>query len=168
MNHEQELKLQAWLDGEMPPHEASRFEEELITLPDARPLIESLKSAKSALQGNELARPLGETREFYWSQIRRRIEQAPRQPQTASPWLWLARWRRYLVPAMGAAFVFVLVMNATFHSEPVMVPDETADTASGIEATTFHDQAEGITIVWLQNTPQLAMQSDAPINEEVP
>ena len=73
MNRDFQLKLQAYLDGELPPQETEKVIHSLRTDPEALALHEELKLTKSLLQGNELEIKLGESREFYWSKICREI-----------------------------------------------------------------------------------------------
>src|SRR5881296_2996806 len=74
INHETELKLQAYLDGELSPGEAKTVADLLRRDAGAQALYQELRIAKSLLAENELERKLPESGEFYWSKIRRQIE----------------------------------------------------------------------------------------------
>ena len=74
INHETELKLQAYLDGELSSGEAKAVEDLSTHDADARALFEELKLTKSVLAENELEVRLPESRGFYWSKIQRQIE----------------------------------------------------------------------------------------------
>jgi len=76
INHEKELKLQAYLDGELPADEANAIADLLGRDAGAQALYQELRVAKSLLAGNELERTLSESREFYWSKIQRQIDRA--------------------------------------------------------------------------------------------
>ena len=65
INHETELKLQAYLDGELSAGEAKAIADLLQSDAGAQGLYHELKAAKSLLVGNELERQLPESREFY-------------------------------------------------------------------------------------------------------
>jgi anti-sigma factor RsiW len=70
MNHNLELKLQAWLDGELSAPEARRIGQEIAGDMEASRLTAELQAIKSTLAGNEVALTVPETREFYWSKTR--------------------------------------------------------------------------------------------------
>ena len=100
INHETELKLQAYLDGELSPGEAKAVEDLTNRDADAWALFEELKLTKSLLAENELEVRLPESRGFYWSKIQRQIEreekeQASEQTEAAASSWWL----RFLAPA---------------------------------------------------------------------
>src|SRR5580658_8042220 len=102
MKHELELKVQAWLDGELPDHEARRLGEWIARDPEASALAAELGCVRQAMFGNEAAGPLGESREFYWSKIERQIQREAGARRTDGlP--WYARWRRFMAPMAGAA-----------------------------------------------------------------
>ena len=75
INHETELELQAYLDGELSAGEAKAIADLLGRDAGAQALYQELRTAKSLLAGNELDRKLPESREFYWSKIQRQIDQ---------------------------------------------------------------------------------------------
>src|SRR6266536_3491712 len=74
INHETELRLQAYLDGELSEAEAKGIADLLRCDAGAQTLYQELRIAKSLLAGNELERKLPEPPEFYWSKIQRHIE----------------------------------------------------------------------------------------------
>ncbi len=92
MNEEQQLKLQAWLDRELPDAEARQVEAWIASDPEAARLRAELENTRHALAGFEAGVRLPETREFYWSKIAREIErQEPRPaPAAAEAPSWLA------------------------------------------------------------------------------
>jgi anti-sigma-K factor RskA len=145
-----ELELQAWLDGELSAPKARRIDPKIVGDEEASRLITELQAIKSALAGNEMARPVPETRAFYWSKIERQIQrqtdnprpvQAPRQ----------AVWRRWLAPLAGFAALACLLLLAVKPYAPSAF-DEISSTGEGMEAVTFHDQSAGMTVVWLTDT----------------
>ncbi len=86
MNHDLELKLQAWLDGELTAAEARSIGREIAADADASRLVTELQAIKSTLAGNELPMPLPESREFFWSKIERQIQrEAVRRTSGAGP-----------------------------------------------------------------------------------
>lgn len=156
MNLEQELKLQAWLDGELPPAEAARLAQTAQDDPRARQLVAELTAVKTALAGNELERKVPDTREFYWSQIQRRIqrEETRSVPVATSISALLARWRRLIAPMAGALAGAALLVVSIRQSVPVPAFVETTVTSSDFDALTYHDQSSGMTVVWLKYREQ--------------
>jgi anti-sigma factor RsiW len=152
MNHNLELKLQAWLDGELSAPEARRIGQEIAGDAEASRLAAELQAVKSALAGNEMAVPVPETREFYWSKIERQIQRETRRPRPVqSP--RQSAWRRWLSPLAGFAGLACMLLLAV---KPFAPPafDEISSTGEGMEAVTFHDQSAGMTVVWLADTEQ--------------
>jgi len=95
------LKVQAWLDGELPDREARRMGELIAHDSEAAALAAELGCVRQAMFRQEAACPLGDSREFYWSKIQRQIQrEAGVRPADGLP--WYARWRRYMGPLAGA------------------------------------------------------------------
>lgn len=151
MKHKLQLKIQARLDGELPEAESRRLAARIARDPEAARLAADLLCIKQAMRGNETARSLPDSREFYWSKIQRQIQRETAERPPLLP--WRARWRRWLVPAAGLALVAgALVLQFRHTRGPAF--DEITSTGSGMDAVTFHDQSARMTIVWLQdNTP---------------
>ena len=74
MNQELQLKLQAYLDGELAPAELREITELLAQDTESKALYAELQATKALVRGNELEHKLGESREFYWSKIAREID----------------------------------------------------------------------------------------------
>lgn len=149
MKHELELKVQAWLDGELPDAEARRIGEWVARDAEASALAAELGCMRQAIASHQAAVTLGESREFYWSKIARQIErEAGRQHAPALS--WSARWRRFSAALAGmAALACVLFMAVRQFASPTF--DEISATGEGMEAVTFHDQSAQMTVVWLQD-----------------
>ena len=150
MTLERQLKLQAYLDGELPEREQRVVAGWLEREPELRALLAELRSSRDALSGNEPVVSLPESREFYWSKIEREILRAEREPRLARGLGVLAWLRRMLVPAAGLAMVVlagtVLLWPGRAH------PGDGAFELSVTEdsgATTYRDHANGVTLVWL-------------------
>ena len=69
MNSELEIKLQAFLDGELPESQAREVRNLIQESSDARALLEELTWTKAVLEEGEANVTLPESREFYWSKI---------------------------------------------------------------------------------------------------
>jgi anti-sigma factor RsiW len=165
MKHELELKVQAWLDGELPEQEARRIGEWIAHDTEASALAGELGGMRQALFRHEPAAVLGESREFYWGKIERQIErESALRPTNDVP--WYARWRQYMAPLAGAAALgCVLVMAVTQSASPSF--DEISSTEGGMEAVTFHDQSAQMTVVWLQDNSAVPAE-DQPAFKGIP
>lgn len=154
MNEELSLKLQAYADGELPEREAREVADLLAKDTDARALVEELKNTRSALAGFEAEIKLPESREFYWSKIEHEIHRLEKPQTSRSETPVFAAWRRFLVPA-GALAVLVLAGFLVFpllHDPRMAESAESAEsefTLPDSEAFTYHDYANGTTLVWL-------------------
>ena len=161
-NLEQELKLQAYLDGELPAAEAAAVERWLDQDAEMLALATELRHTKSALATGEPEVKCPETREFYWSKIALSIEVGERQVERAAvrelPW-----WRKLLLPVGAlAALVVTLTMlqtepqtgEAGGHKKPTQLAKELTKAVEveqkddSMGAITFSDNSEGVTVVW--------------------
>jgi len=155
-----ELKLQAWLDGELPQQEAALFHEELASRPEDQKQAAELNAVKSVLvPANEVVVKVPETREFYWSQIQRRIQHEESKPAMVSE-SFIARWRRFLFPLAGVAGATAILLLSARQFVPTAAFDESTDLSSEMESMTFHDFSAGMTVVWLQEKDQPLSQAD--------
>jgi anti-sigma factor RsiW len=151
MDYEAQLKLQSYLDGELPEAEARQVANWLAQDQEATALLAELRNTRQAMAGFENGLRLPESREFYWSKIKREIERLePRAPvrEPTTP-IWV-RLRRLLVP-LSVAAVAVAAILATNRQLLSGSSDgfrtETALADSG--AFTYHDYSAGTTLVWL-------------------
>jgi anti-sigma factor RsiW len=149
MTEEQQLKLQAFLDGELPESDTRAVASWLAGDADATALLGELKNTRNALKGFETDIKLPESREFYWSKIKREIERtapAPAPVPRASLFTWV---RRALVP-IGVAAMLVVAGFLTFNQlaggqRAIAVNSMLADAG----AFTYRDESQGMTVVWL-------------------
>jgi anti-sigma factor RsiW len=153
MKHDLELKLQAWLDGELPQDQAAPLGQWIARDSEASALVAELRAVKETLPGNETPRAVPDTREFYWSQIQRRIErETPALRPERAP--RFGRWQRYFLALAGVAAAACTLVITLRHAAPPIF-DEISSTSDSMEAVTFHDQSGQMTVVWLQdNSPQ--------------
>src|SRR5512138_813224 len=99
IDYTEQLKLQAYLDGELPEAEARRMTDRLAQDPEAAALLTELRQTTEAVAAFEKEVRLPESREFYWSKIQREIQrQAQPAPEAATLPDWLAALRRVLMP----------------------------------------------------------------------
>jgi anti-sigma factor RsiW len=151
MTDEQQLKLQAFLDGELTENEAREVASWLARDSEAKALHTELKNTRRAIKDSEPSVKLPESREFYWSKIQReieRLEPIAEKPAKVSPLIW---WRRVLMPVSALA-VFVIAGLIAFYqfiphgAGPLMETDVASANADGF---TYRDYAKGVTLVWL-------------------
>jgi anti-sigma factor RsiW len=158
INHETELKLQAYLDGELSADEAKGIADLLGRDAGAEELYQQLRMARSILAGNELERKLPEPPEFYWSKIRRQIERLE-STQTdglaePTPSRW---WTRFLAPAGVLAALAVFVAVALLNPEgggSFLALDDSHDIETPLEETSsfsFRSEAAAMTVVWVDS-----------------
>ena len=158
INHQTELKLQAYLDGELSPGEVRAITHLLESDAGAQGLYQELKAARSLLAGNELERKLPESREFYWSKIQRQIERmestqgVEAAESAASPW-----WTRFLAPAgvVAALAVFVAVaLRSPEGGRSFLALDDSYEIETPLEETSsfsFRSEAAAMTVVWVDS-----------------
>jgi anti-sigma factor RsiW len=159
INHQTELKLQAYLDGELSAREAKAVADLLGRDAGAQALYQELRIAKSLLAGNELERKLPESREFYWSKIQRqinRVEPAQADGLTTEPAAsrW---WPRFLAPAgvLAALAVFVaVVLRSPEGGQALLALDDSHEIETPLEETSsfsFRSEAAAMTVVWVDS-----------------
>ncbi|MFO1478439.1 MAG: hypothetical protein U1F98_17540 [Verrucomicrobiota bacterium] len=162
MTDEQQLKLQAFLDGELPEAEAAQVASWLARDREAADLHRELRQTRQALKGFETEVRLPESREFYWSKIERAILSEAAAPRPAASAGWLTGLRRLLVPVSAVAVMGVLLAVAVgqwrgygFAAGP---DTETALDDSG--TFTYQDYAHGTTLVWVSYAGQSEFAED--------
>jgi len=144
MEHDEQLKLQACLDGELSEAEARAVIDRAAQDPEAATLMAEMRQTRAVVAAFEQELRVPETREFYWSKIQREIErQAQPAPAPASP--WLSALRRILTPVAAIGMVALITVMVGRQSSSQV--SETALRDSG--ALTYHDFEKGTTLVWL-------------------
>jgi hypothetical protein len=145
MDFETQLKIQAYLDSELPEAEARDIASLLARDREALALHNELRNTRKALVGSEIGVELPESRDFFWSKIKREIERL--EPAEAAPVSipWTVRLRRLLVPLAGVA---LLVVAGLFALNPQgQTPAEMETSDSGV--FTYRNDTAGTTLVWL-------------------
>jgi anti-sigma factor RsiW len=150
MDHESQLKLQAFVDGELPEPEAREVASWLAKDAEATSLLNELRNTRRALKEAEPAVRVPESREFYWSKIQREIErqESVMAPEpTVSLWSRFVRWlARFSVAAAALALLVWVGLEAGLLQR--FAPD-TEMTVADSGAFTYHDYANGTTLVWV-------------------
>jgi len=149
MDWNQQLKLQAYLDGELSDSERQEVESLLQEDKEASALIAELRETNRAVSVFAEETRLPESRDFYWSKIRRDIEQLEQQTESEQEpkpvFSWLLILRKALVPVTAVAVV--LFAGLVLTRQESLPGSETSLADSG--AFTYHDFANGATLVWL-------------------
>ncbi len=157
MDHQTELKLQAYLDGELSSSEARAIGELVARDKECLALIEALKGTRALLAGNETPVQVPESREFYWSKIQRQIEREEQSPSGSNAAEVYLRWIRFLAPAgvLVALVVFVVVALRHFTPPgPALAMDDSHEIETPLEETSsfsFRSEADAMTVVWVDS-----------------
>jgi len=153
MTTEQQLKLQAFLDGELPEGEARDVAALIARDPEAAKLHAELKNTRQALKGADAGMTLPESREFFWSKIKREIERAAPvaepEPEPVSVFVTL---RRLFVPLSAVAALVIIGVIATKQFNSTADAAATQGTVTELAdagAVTYHNYETGTTLVWL-------------------
>lgn len=151
MNEELQLKLQAYADDELSERDAREMADLLAKDADARALLRELKNTRTALADYEAEIRLPESREFYWSKIERAIRLQEKSPAPEPEISWMASWRRFLVPAGALAMLIMLglLVSPRLHDSSQLADSESEFSLADSDAFTYHDYANGTTLVWL-------------------
>jgi anti-sigma factor RsiW len=158
MNIDTQLKVQSYLDNELSPGEARKIAGLLSSDREAEELYNHLRSTRQLLRTNEPEVKLADSREFYWSQIRRQIDLAEREPVRSARPLWI----RLLAPVLGTAALFALLISVMNPKTVVVdrggsdilassdpIHGEVEDLAPDFSSVTFRSEETGATVVWL-------------------
>lgn len=154
MTDEQQLKLQAFLDGELPESDSQEMAAWLADDADATALLGELKNTRNALKEFEApeAVKLPESREFYWSKIKREIERTAPEPVAvpkASSFAWFRRVMMPLGTMAALALVAIVTMHMSSGSRHPMPMSANVMLGSDASAFTYRDDAQDMTVVWL-------------------
>jgi len=172
MNLEQQLKLQAWVDGELPEAEARQMAAFVQGQSEAQTLVGELRITKGFLAGNEPEAKLPESGDFYWSKIQRAIEQEEKVAARAPGASWTFAWRRLMAPISGVAliaFLSVLSFNV-FRQQSVddgaNLLVEVENLSEDIGSISYRSQSENMFVVYLYKKDVQEAEND-PIAEPV-
>ncbi|HTG44298.1 MAG TPA: hypothetical protein VK633_07170 [Verrucomicrobiae bacterium] len=154
MNQDLQLKLQAFLDGELPNAEVNRVADWIDSDPEAQALLFELRTTKVTLRENELPHAVPETRDFYWSKINRAIESAERLESRPAPH-FITLWRRFMAPLAGVALVTFLTLSMVHYfkrsqEDPYLSHLAEVETPSDdVGAYSFRSPSGNMFVVWL-------------------
>jgi anti-sigma factor RsiW len=168
-----ELKLQAYLDGELSAGEAREVAEWLTRDRDAQALFAELTATRTALRENEPVVTLPESREFFWSKIERAITaEAAASERVGVP--LLAQLRKFLAPFAGVALVvFLGVLSMNKYNTPGTDPvvhhlAEVESLSDSVSSFSFRSQSENMFVVWLSEKAEVVGVRDESDPEGMP
>jgi anti-sigma factor RsiW len=170
MNQEQQLKLQAFLDGELPESEAREILAWTQRDSAAAALLAELRNTRAAMAKSEPHLSLPESREFFWSKIEREIQRLEPQATSAPKVSIFTTLRRLLLPAATVSVLLIAGMIAHFNfpnNSPKAVVETVADddtpsvetTLANSDVTTYRDASEGTTLVWFSSADDSPAQN---------
>jgi anti-sigma factor RsiW len=153
--HEQELQLQAYVDGGLTQAESERISRWIEKDPGARAVVDGLRRVHELMQVGEAEVAVPVSRAFYWSKIEQAIS-SEKSSEVANRETGRGRfWLRILVPAFGlAALALVLRLWVSGPEEPETVAryfHEIEAPLAEENAMTFHSEAAAMTVVWVDS-----------------
>jgi len=159
-----QLRIQAFLDGELNESQARDVAALIAADREAAALHAELKHTRQALAGAEAGIKVPETREFYWSKIAREIEKTERivaADAGLSPWQLILR----LLKPVAAVAAVVLAGYAAFTlsgpKRPVGgSPVEVLVASADVDAITYYDYADDTTFVWFSYPGENGVAND--------
>lgn len=167
MNHEQQIQLQAYLDGELSDRDARKVTDLLANSEEARALFSELQFTRTALVENEPEVKLPESREFFWSKIEREIRQLEAAPKKSAATLTAFAWlQRYLMPVSVAAVAAVIGIFAMSKSQPIQTASaigEMEALSGEMDSISFRSEAERMTVIYLYDDYKTEVGSDSSI-----
>ncbi len=117
MNWEEQLKIQAFLDGQLPPDEAVSIADLLQRDSAASALLAELRATRQAVRSAQAPVVLTESREFYWSKIARDIARSERRfPVRPKPNL-MGRLRILVLPIAALVVLVIVGLSLHFHNQ---------------------------------------------------
>lgn len=154
MTEETRLKLQAWVDGELPAADARAVARCLARDAEAAALVEELRALRQWLAAGEPTRVVPESREFYWAQIARQLPTRPAGSPARPGWVegWRPAWAWWATAAallVGLALWWAPGRPPTQNASARPPEIETPSTELG--TFTFRSEAEQMTVVWVNS-----------------
>jgi anti-sigma factor RsiW len=169
MTEELQLKLQAFLDGELPEDDAREVAAWVAQDAEATELLAELRNTRKALADFEPELKLPESREFYWSKIQREIQRLEPVHTPKKPLSVFALLRRILVP-LGSVAVLAIVgvlVFQQFGSGGGVPRAQVNAMLADAGALHYRDQAQGMTVIWL-SYPAEKKLADKPSGDTLP
>jgi len=142
------LDLQAYVDGELDAKHRAEVERVLANDADARSLVQGLRQLSDLVRTHEPIAQVPESREFYWSQIQKRIAAVEaREARSNREASSAVQWLRWLAPALGVAAVAVMVALPRWDAS--VAEFAAGGVSEDTVSMTFRSDADGVTIHWI-------------------
>jgi anti-sigma factor RsiW len=151
MNESEQLKLQAYLDGELTERERADVAALLDAEEDARRLLAELQQTRSAIRDNEPGRSLDCSREFYWKGIAAKLASSPGET-APTPGVNLMQWLRGHVRSLvgtGVAVAALALLLTLFGAGPAVAESDWEVLHPQTGMVSLRDYQSGITVVML-------------------
>lgn len=142
------LEIQAAADGELSGPQSLEVAGLLSQDAGARALAAELNGMRELLRRHETTLVVPDSREFYWSQVQRRMRQSVAPHPTSNhglPSLMIWRW---LAPMMGVSALVAVVALTPFFSAQSSSQNPVAG-RNQATTVTFSSEADGVTIHWI-------------------
>jgi len=156
IDYKDQLRLQAYLDGELSASEAKEVSDVLAKDPESAALVTELRQTSQALAGFEEGLKLPESREFFWSKVQRGIQSQENRTIAIERSMripWSVRLRRFLVPASGVAVIALLTLVVTKQSGGGSSDTSVETSLADGGGVVYHDFSARATFVWLSYPP---------------
>jgi len=164
-----QLKLQAWVDGELMGDDARQMESLVAGDPQAAALAGELRMTRKFLAGQESERSVPVSRDFYWSRIRREIEQGLTQTEApVAPAGVVSFWnslRRLLVPVSGLALVMLVAALSVKYFAPASLEDavqmiEVENLSDEMASISYRSHADKLFVVYVYPKEKAATEDE--------
>ncbi|MCP5522833.1 MAG: hypothetical protein H7A46_14940 [Verrucomicrobiales bacterium] len=154
MNTDTCLKIQSWIDGELPAGEVAEIERLVQADPGAAALARSLRVLKAEMTGNELERPVPVGREQYWGGIATALGREGGSTRSVASTARRRPWWLTVLAPLGAAAVAGAALMLAIRPEavPPRAPQayaEIVDPLDDVSSFTFRSESERMTVVWV-------------------
>ncbi len=156
MTLEQQLKIQAYVDGELSRAEAKKVEALIAADPEARGLYEELKFAATVLREHEPEFKMPVSQELFWNRIYEQIKQSEPEPIPVLDYLkylvGVVFSRKNWVPVTATFIASVgifLLKDVIKPIEDYLVVVETPSDEVG--SYSFRAQSEKMFVLWIYN-----------------
>ncbi|MSR64497.1 MAG: hypothetical protein EXS18_01805 [Verrucomicrobiae bacterium] len=166
-----QIWLQGYVDGELSPRQMKRVRRHLDGCPDCTGELTRLSGLKTLLQENRTQPAMDATPEFFWSQMKARIqgESATRREWRTTfqiDWPSVLAWASATVAiAVVAAFVWMQTwptpqqVATVIQSQPAKAQVNYIVTKGpDIYAEAYYSKQSGATIIWTEGMPVISLE----------
>jgi anti-sigma-K factor RskA len=143
-------KLSAYLDGELGARERERIEQHLAACPTCASELRALRHARETFVAHAPRVESSDSHEFFWSQLKKRIEQAAPAPLSRPFWVQIPRWAYATVSVAMLAIVISVYFFRTSAPIPIVSEVENVQTTLPNTVATPYKSAHGnAAVIWI-------------------